>query len=145
MTASSRQAPPGALDEIEAIRKLKARYFRTIDTKDWDGFGALFTDDATLDASADAGHVFHGRDEIVHRVREALRDATTVHHGHMPEIDLTGPASARGIWAMYDYVELPRLVLHGYGHYHEEYAKQDGDWRIRASRLVRIRRDVTRR
>jgi len=135
----------GALDEIEAIKQLKARYFRTLDTKDWTGFAALFTEDATLDASGDGGDAFHGRAEIVRRVSEALRDATTVHHGHMPEIELTGPERARGVWAMYDYVDLPQLVLHGYGHYHEEYAKQDGAWRIRRSQLVRLRRDVTRR
>lgn len=31
----------------------------------------------------------------------------TVHHGHMPEIDITGPDTARGTWAMFDYVEWP--------------------------------------
>jgi SnoaL-like domain len=29
-------------DDIEAIRQLKARYFRLMDTKDWDGFRASF-------------------------------------------------------------------------------------------------------
>lgn len=134
----------GALEEIEAIKQLKARYFRCMDTKDWEAFASVFTADATLDAGEDdARGMLRGRDAIVRRVSGVLRDAVTVHHGHMPEIELLGPDRARGVWAMYDYVELPQLVLHGWGHYHEEYAKQDGIWRIRSLRLTRLRRDVT--
>ncbi len=133
----------GALDEIEAIKQLKARYFRLMDTKQWEAFGELFTVDATLSASPDPNEGFSGRDEIVRRVRSVLRDARTVHHGHMPEIALTGEDTATGIWAMYDFVELPQLVLHGWGHYHEEYAKQHGAWRIRRLLLTRLRLDIT--
>jgi hypothetical protein len=43
---------------------------------------------------------------------------------------------------MEDRVELPQLVLHGFGHYHEEYARQDGTWRIRRLRLERLRMDI---
>jgi uncharacterized protein (TIGR02246 family) len=131
-----------ALDEIEAIKQLKARYFRCMDTKQWDAFGEVFTDDAQLAASP-TDDVFSGRSEIVRRVSAALREATTVHHGHMPEITLTSADTATGIWAMYDFVDLPQLVLHGWGHYHEEYAKQGGAWRIRRSRLTRLRLDIT--
>ena len=45
-----------------------------------------------------------GRDAIVRGVQKALEGTRTVHHGHMPEIEITGPTTARGIWAMYDYV-----------------------------------------
>ena len=131
------------LDEIEAIKQLKARYFRLMDTKQWEQFGAIFTEDATLAASPDPNETFRGRADIVRRVSAALREATTVHHGHMPEIELTGADTARGIWAMYDFVDLPQLVLHGWGHYHEEYAKQGGAWRIQSSRLTRLRLDIT--
>lgn len=30
----------GDMDDIEAIKQLKARYFRMLDTKDWDGSDA---------------------------------------------------------------------------------------------------------
>jgi hypothetical protein len=33
--------------------------------------------------------------------------------------------------------------LHGYGHYHEIYAKLDGHWRIKRSELTRLRMDFT--
>ena len=132
-------------DDIEAIRQLKARYFRLMDTKQWDQWGDVFTEDAHLAASPDPNETFHGRTDIVKRVSAVLRDARTVHHGHMPEIELTGPDTATGIWAMYDFVDMPQLVLHGWGHYHEEYAKQGGAWRIRRSRLTRLRLDITQK
>ena len=132
-----------ALEEIEAIQQLKARYFRLMDAKQWDAWADVFTEDATVTASPNPDETFRGRADIVRKVSAALREATTVHHGHMPEIELTGPATATGIWAMYDFVDMPQLVLHGWGHYHEEYVKQDGQWRIRRLRLTRLRLDIT--
>jgi uncharacterized protein (TIGR02246 family) len=132
--------------DLEAIKQLKARYFRTLDRQDWDGFGAVFARDAVLEVP-ETGKVRRGRDEIVSSVSKALAGAQTVHHGHMPEIELTGPDTARGVWAMADYVEWPaaasgeRFGLQGYGHYEEEYVREDGEWRIARARLVRLRVD----
>lgn len=128
---------------IEAIKRLKARYFRLMDTQQWEAWGEVFTRDATLQASPDENERFEGRDAIVRSVRGHLTGATTVHHGHMPEIEITGDETATGIWAMFDFVDLPALVLHGWGHYHEEYAVEDGTWRIHRSRLTRLRLDIT--
>lgn len=130
------------MDDIEAIKQLKARYFRLMDTKDWDAFASVFAEDATMRNSPDPKEVFEGRSDIVAKVSAALSDAVTVHHGHMPEIVLTSETTARGIWAMDDYVDLPQLVLHGWGHYHEEYVKRDGEWQILTSRLTRLRLDI---
>ncbi|MGB9302958.1 MAG: hypothetical protein ACLPXZ_03225 [Mycobacterium sp.] len=35
------------------------------------------------------------------------------------------------------------MTLHGYGHHHENYEKIDGRWRIKTSKLTRLREDVT--
>ncbi len=129
------------MDDLEAIKQLKARYFRLMDTKQWDAWRDVFTEDAVLQASPDPEERFVGRDEIVAKVSSLLEDAVTVHHGHMPEIEIHGDI-ATGIWAMDDFVDMPQLVLHGWGHYHEEYARQDGRWRIRRSRLTRLRLDI---
>jgi hypothetical protein len=64
----------------------------------------------------------------------------------MPEIEITGDGTARGIWAMFDYVEWDeqdgeRVGLQGYGHYREEYKREDGEWRIARTRLERLRID----
>ena len=96
------------LADIEAIKQLKARYFRFLDLKRWDEFGQLFTEDGHLDASDDVPDaVVTGRAAIVDVVRGGVGEAITLHHGHMPEIEITGPGRARGIWAMEDYLEFP--------------------------------------
>lgn len=141
---------PAQLIELEAIRQLKARYFRAMDTKDWEAFANVFAEDAAMDVSQDAGDAGHvrGREEIVRAISLAVGEARTVHHGHMPEIRFTGPDSATGIWAMFDYVEFAAegapAGLRGYGHYHEIYTKADGHWRIASMKLTRLRRDPLR-
>jgi uncharacterized protein (TIGR02246 family) len=131
---------------IEEIKGLKARYFRHLDTKDWDGFGEVFAENAVMEVP-EADAVEHGRDAIVGFVSKALDGTTTVHHGHMPEIEITGPDAARGTWAMFDFVEWrrrgsgDRAGLVGYGHYVEEYVRRDGTWRIARCRLERLRVD----
>ncbi len=40
------------MDDVEAIKKLKARYFRLMDTKDWDAFRELVTPDVVVDVSS---------------------------------------------------------------------------------------------
>lgn len=132
------------MDDVEAIRRLKARYFRTMDTKDWAGMRAVFTDDVVMDTSESGGGVITGADEFLAFLSETLADVVTVHHGHMPEIELTSPATATGIWAMEDMLRWPNgMELHGYGHYHETYEKTDGGWRIASLKLTRLRSDFT--
>ena len=50
------------LTALEEIRKLKARYFRALDTKDWAGLQALFLPDAVLDVRDDvaSGGIIEG-------------------------------------------------------------------------------------
>ena len=62
-----------------------------MDTKDWDGFRELFTPDVVIDVSGDAGGVFEGVDAFLAMLVPTLADVETVHHGHMPEIELTSP------------------------------------------------------
>jgi uncharacterized protein (TIGR02246 family) len=141
------------LAAIEQIRQLKARYFRCMDTKDWNGFADVFAPDAVMDMSGEmrdgttAGDgLTRGGPEIAAFVKGAVDAVQTVHHGHMPEIEITSPTSARGIWAMEDMLRWPEgspiRTLHGYGHYHETYEKLDGQWRIKTITLTRLRVDT---
>jgi hypothetical protein len=86
---------------IEEIKQLKARYFRCVDTKDWDGFAALFAADARVDYTPPGGNPkdwsISGAANIVAFVRKALEGAVTVHHGHMPEVELISSARARDL------------------------------------------------
>ena len=132
------------MDHLEAIKQLKARYFRTMDTKDWDGMCKVFAADVVVDTTSSGGNVVEGADEFMAFLRAALQDVVTVHHGHMPEIELTSATTAKGIWAMEDHLVWPDgRELHGYGHYHETYELTDAGWRIKTLTLTRLRVDVT--
>jgi len=129
------------LADIEEIKQLKARYFRCLDTKDWAGLTTVFTPDAVLEAE---GRVREGREAIVATIAKVLEGVVSVHHGHMPEITITGPDAGTGVWAMFDYLQFPTeppSELRGYGHYHEEYVREGGVWRIRRLVLTRLRTD----
>lgn len=125
--------------DVEAIHQLKARYFRSMDTKDWDGLSACFTKDLEADFREGPGMLAHGRDNYIEQISAILADATTIHHGHTPEIVILDESRARGIWAMDDIVVLPGLQLQGWGHYHECYRKENDVWRIAKIRLTRLR------
>ena len=127
------------MDDIEAIKQLKARYFRTMDTKQWHEMRRVFTDDVVLDTTASGGSVIAGADAVMEVLRDTLDNVITVHHGHMPEIEVTSPTTASGIWALHDLLLWSNGArLEGYGHYHESYAKVDGEWRIASSTLTRV-------
>ena len=136
------------LVELEAIKRLKAKYFRCLDTKDWDGWLSVFTDDVTLafDTAVSTGGQdgrtapkLVGKQALAEFVVNDLRTAVTVHHGHTPEIDILSETEAKGIWAMQDIVDHGDNVLFGQGHYRETYRKLDGEWRIASVHLTRVR------
>jgi hypothetical protein len=134
---------------IEAIRVLKARYFRLMDQKDWAGFADLFTPDAVFDARGAleekpelTGEPVHGREAIVAYVSSGIEPITSAHYGHMPEIDILSADEATGIWALADVLRPPEggpfQLFRGYGHYHERYSRADGTWRIASLKISRL-------
>jgi len=135
------------LVHVEAIRHLKARYFRTLDTEDWDALEALFTEDATVEFPG--RKLLTSRSELLDALRGHHTDAevVTVHHGHMPEIDVLEDGTASGIWAMSDVVDRiwhaggRRECLVGFGYYHDEYVRTAAGWLISSMRLTRLRVD----
>lgn len=129
--------------DIEAIKQLKARYCRLLDSKDWTAWRAVFADDFLSDTSEAGGKVIEGADDFVAFTRKSLRNQATVHQVHAPEIELTSATTARGVWALEDVVRFgPGVNLRGYGHYQETYVKTDGQWQIKSSKLTRLREDV---
>jgi len=133
-------------DDIEGIRQLKARYFRMMDTKNWDGLAQVFTDDVEIDVTAEGGGVTHSVAEYIPLLRASIEHVITVHHGHMPEIQFTSPTTAVGIWALEDQLWWPEgspiKYMHGFGHYHETYQKLDVGWRIKTMTITRLHRLV---
>ncbi len=130
-------------DTIRAVQELtqaKARYCFTLDTRDWAGFADLMTADIELDVSdGNTGvPVITGRDNAVDMIRSSLANAKSAHHVHTPIIDLNGD-EAQVIWAMQDRVVWENgPALTGYGHYHERWVRQSGEWKIASLRLTRL-------
>lgn len=140
--------------ELQAIGSLKARYFRWLDTKNWEAWRTVFAPDvvavfANAVGPAESGEAqagssrWEGVDTLVDSISEVLKDFVTVHHGHTPELELVSPTAAVGIWAMADIVDFPGgQTLHGAGHYQETYEKVDGHWRIKTIHLTRTRMEL---
>ena len=147
------------LVDIESIRGLKARYFRCLDTKDWDGLANVFAPDAVFDlrqvssirdprtgiwappyGGEDA--VYRGHANVLGMIRTAVEFRVTIHHGHMDEIEITGDDTATGIWAMQDIVMSaagdPPLNMRGSGHYHDTYVRLDRGWAIQTTMITRL-------
>jgi len=123
------------LEEIEAIKQLKYKYFRCVDKRLWDELAECLTADAVARYSG-GKYAFNGRDQIIGFLKKGMTQTLlTMHHGHHPEIKLTGPNTARGIWALEDYViDLTRnTTLHGAAFYEDEYVKVNGEWKIKST------------
>jgi hypothetical protein len=138
--------PIDKLIAIEAIKTVKAQYFRFVDTKDWEGLRSIFTPDALLEvpeARSGAADI----DQSLIFFQQALEGAVSVHFGHMPEIEIEGENRARAIWPMDDRIYwsperasiLGYTQLRGFGHYHETYERLDGEWKIKTMKLTRLR------
>jgi uncharacterized protein (TIGR02246 family) len=122
---------PGDLVEIEQIHQLKYRYARLIDTKRWEELAEVFAPDATASYGGGATEL-EGRAAIMEFLTGAMGDESmlTSHKMHQPEITLTGPDTAEGIWALDDVVILGEvgLTVRGSSFYEDRYVKRDGHW-----------------
>ena len=89
---------------------------------------------AIAEIAALKARYFRCMDEKDWAGREAV-----VHHGRMPEIEVTSSTAAIGVWAMEnslwarDTAPVPFRTLRGFGHYHETCEKRDGGWAIKTT------------
>ena len=128
---------------IEEIKQLQARRVRCVDFKDWKTYATLHSPDMQHDNDAFGGKVA-GLDAVIERVKKAVERAVTIHHVHSSEIEMTSPTTAKGIWVLEDrltweYPEGGGKWKHGFGHYHDTYAKLNGAWVFTSRRFTRIR------
>ena len=142
---------------IEEIKALMARRIRAMDTKDWALYDTCHAPDATLDSFGTlpeqhkpTGSIARGKQQILEMIQKVVDGKVkliTVHHAHTPEIEITGPTTAKGVWAMEDLLWWQNgdmtEHLRGFGHYHETYEKISDAWFIKSRVLTRLRVDST--
>jgi hypothetical protein len=120
--------------DLEAIKRLKYKYMRCIDTKQWDELRECFTADAKA-AYSGGKYSFDGRDAILEFLSGAM-GADGFHSSHQvsqPEIDLVDADTATGTWSLQDWVVDTRfdITIRGAAFYEDEYVRgEDGRWRI---------------
>jgi len=126
---------------IEAIRQLKARRLRAIDAKEWEVYTALHCEDHVSDTYG--GAVMASAAENTKKLADFVTGMITVHHVHSYEIEFQSDTEATGIWCMEDRLwwqqEGKEQNLHGFGHYHERYRKENGVWKFCYRRLDRTK------
>lgn len=135
-------------EEWMALAMAKARYCRTLDTKDWAGFAGQLAEDYAMEVVGGAGTwTASGRDDAMRQIRASMEHAISAHHVHSPQIDVDGDV-AKVRWAMTDRVIWPEQgpngfarSLIGYEHYDERWIRFDGGWRLAFMRLTRLHYD----
>jgi hypothetical protein len=128
------------LEEIEEIKKLKHKYMRCVDTKQWDDLKDCFVEDASA-AYAGGKHSFKGRENIVGFLKDMMPETLiTLHMAFHPEIEISSETTAKGSWGFQDYLieQTLNVSLRGYGYYQDEYAKVDGRWKIKSTGYKRV-------
>src|SRR5882762_5393379 len=130
------------LTALHNIRQLKARYAFFLDTKDWDEFRRLFTDDM-VGKFGDGPEIVGGK-HFAELAAEAADAAITVHHFHEPGLRLESATTAIASWPMLAYLHYPdgsQPTTQNYGHYHERYRLTDDGWRIAYLHMTLLRTD----
>jgi hypothetical protein len=135
-------AEEGAMDDdIEAIKRVQGLYCRAADTKDWDLLRPTVTDGFSCDTGSQGRGATIGIDAFIERIEQM--PAVTAHHAVLPEIELTSPTTASGVWAVHNFARMPDgTTVDGYGHYFNSYEKIDGSWRLSVLKLKWLHQEV---
>jgi hypothetical protein len=137
------------LSDLEQIKQLKSKYCRLGDTKQWEEWAQLFTEDYEADmvgtprfTKNDPTSVKQvGLKNVIGLWSVALKGIQTRHIAVNPEITFTSPTTAKGIWSLHDILYMPTNRFEGWGHYHEDYVKIQGSWKIKKVVTTRLRTD----
>ena len=137
------------LAAIEEIKRLKYRYFRTLDLKEWEEFGDCLAEDVVAlygTQAMDQPLHYDNRADVVAFMAENLGPGIiTIHVANHPEIDVKGDTGT-GSWAFEDTVIVPdfKVLIRGAGYYHDTYRRDpDGAWRIASTGYERVYEAMT--
>lgn len=128
-----------ALEDINAIKDLKARYLRACDRKQPEAMRECFVEKGAL-IEAEGFPSFNDREGWVAVFTElAVKNPNIMdmHHGQNPQITLNGPDSASGVWDLH-FCQVnvkERTVVNMAGEYRDEYVRHNGRWLIITQRF----------
>src|SRR3981189_1264421 len=98
---------------IEDIKQLKARYYRLLDTHEWEGFRSSWTPDAIMDVNfpdrilTGEDGIYRGPDAITAFAMKAVGAATSIDHARRPQIFILPATTASATRAQEDRVFWP--------------------------------------
>ena len=124
------------LEDIEAIRKLKHRYFFACDRKQPAEVLACF---APGEVAIDYGRIGQYRraaDMVAVFAELACKEhIVEMHHAQNPQIEVLDGERAEATWGLYYFMvnTRDRNVTQLGGHYIDSYRKIDGEWKISAT------------
>ncbi len=124
-------------EAVGAIKQVKYRYLRALDTKHWDDFADTLTEDIVGDYGPSLGKELHftNRAELVEFMRSAMPSGIiTEHRVTHPEITVDGD-EGEAIWYLQDRVIVPEynFMLLGAAFYHDSYRRTGDGWKISAT------------
>lgn len=127
------------LEDVEAIRQLKARYLASADAKNPAAMRACFVDGPARIEFGAVGS-FDQADPLVEIFRQVgCHDyMVEMHHGVNPQIELTAADSAKAHWGLhYQLINTRDNTLTQLGaHYDDEYRRTPDGWKISATTCV---------
>ena len=139
---------PEDLVELEQIKRLKYKYLRCLDQKLWDEIRECFTTDATA-AYSGGKYAYDGADAIVEFLQKSMGADSfhSSHQVHHPEIEITSPTTATGVWALEDTVIETQwqITIRGAAFYEDRYRKLDGVWKIAHTGYRRVYEEIQQR
>ena len=129
-----------ALEDIRAIKTLKYRYLRACDRKDPDGVRDCL-DPVACVIAYEGFPRFESREAFVDifAAMACKPSIIDMHHGQNPDITLTGPDSATGVWDLFFHSmdTEARTALQMGCAYLDHYTRRDGRWWISHTETVR--------
>lgn len=142
-------------NQIELVRIAKARYCRFVDTKQWEEFSSLFTakpEVLIFDVNDQLIVGFDTREAFVGACRGYLTGAQSSHQVHNDELTQVSDTEIHAIWSMEDNIIFPEADEatdprparhHGFGHYHEVWRLENGQWQMASMQLRRTILEIT--
>jgi ketosteroid isomerase-like protein len=119
-------------NDLSEISALLYRYARAVDTKDWELYRSVFTDDARIDYSS-AGAAVGTRDEIIDWFAANFGVIPWTMH-YITNIEATVEADTATVRAMfYNPMQLPGMTEPSAcgGYYHHQLVRTPEGWRSR--------------